>query len=159
MSTYEERAEALYYQLDRLGRLKDLQVPGSPLHTKFQLQIEELTHLHEQWLEVTPELQKLDAEISAASREVQSIQVSIDDEPWSRVALASGALGGGLVLLSLVFDFGFLAWAVAVALIVIAVGTAFLSARSRELAREELDEQQQVLNELVERRKQRMPQT
>ena len=159
MSTYEERAEALYFEIDRLARLRDAQASGSQLHTKFQLRIEELSHLREAWLDVTPELQKLDAEISAASREVQSIQVSIDDEPWSRVALASGVLGGGLVLLSLVFDFGFMTWAVAVALIVIAVGTAFLSARSRELAREELDEQQQVLNELVDRRKQRMPQT
>jgi hypothetical protein len=159
VSTYEERAEALYFEADKLGRMLAIQVPGSPLHTKYQLQIEELSHLREAWLDAAPELRKLDAEISAASREVQAIQVSIDDEPWSRVALASGVLGGGLVLLSLVLDFGLTAWGVAVALILIAVGAARLSARSRELAREELDEHQQVLNELVERRKQRMPQT
>lgn len=103
---YEAEKRGLRVQIAQLTTLRDAQVPDSAHQRRFQRQINTLTDQLLGWEDNAGQLAAADVAIARAKRRVYIARNAVHDAGriWSYTAAASGALGGIMLLSSLLWS-------------------------------------------------------
>lgn len=151
---YEQEAQRIGAEINRLRGLRDAQVEDSSRWHFFQAQINQLTDSLLAWQDDVPRARELDDVIAKREKALDHADRAVDWAPgsYSRGGAFLAAVGGVTLLISLIDGVSLWVRAVSIGLLLAAFACGWASIRARQAAASSVDARER---ELVEAREQR----